>query len=58
MEERTLVYDPTTLTFSLPGMSESTEDDFATVTCAVPTDLPDDGRWNDDDLDIRRMQLL
>jgi hypothetical protein len=58
IEERTLVYDPATLTFSLPGTSERTEDDFATVTFSVPTDMPDDGRWNDDDLDIRRMQLL
>src|SRR5258708_18639446 len=56
--ERTLVYDPTTLTSSLPGTSESTEDDFATVTFSVPTDLPDDGRWTDDDLNIGPMQLL
>lgn len=53
-----LVYDPVTLTFSLPTTGERADDDFATMPVPAVTTRTA-GRWRrKDDPDRERRQLL
>ncbi len=53
-----LVYDPVTLTFSLPTTGTVADHDWLTITFATPANRAAGSRWRKDDPDSERRQLI